>query len=53
MCGVLQNMLEEMKEEMDEADIPAEYGGQLQGEVYTARKEREFWEYVGKQSNQH
>ncbi len=44
-------MLEEMKEEMDEADIPAEYGGQLQGEVYTARKEKEFWGYVDQLSN--
>lgn len=39
-------MLEEMQEEMDVADIPAEYGGQLQGEVYTATKEKEFWDYV-------
>ena len=39
-------MLEEMKEEIDEADIPAEYGGQLQGEVYNATKEKEFWEHV-------
>ena len=46
-------MLEEMKEEMDEADIPAEYGGQLQGEVYNARKESEFWEFVKTTSNQH
>ena len=44
-------MLEEMKEEMDEADIPAEYGGQLQGEVYNARKEKEFWQYVEQQSD--
>lgn len=39
-------MLEEMREEMNEADIPAEYGGQLQGEVYSAQKESEFWSHV-------
>lgn len=44
-------MLEEMKEEMDEADIPAEYGGQLQGEVYTASREREFWDFVAQQEH--
>lgn len=44
-------MLEEMREEMDEADIPAEYGGQLQGEVYNAKKEKAFWDYVEQRNN--
>lgn len=42
----VQNMLQEMLEEMEVQDIPAEYGGQLEGEVYNSREEKEFWEYV-------
>lgn len=49
MCVLLllvQDMLREMTEEMSEEDIPAEYGGKLEGDFYSSRKEKEFWKYV-------
>lgn len=42
----MQDMLQEMMEEMSEEDIPAEYGGKLEGDFYSSRKEKEFWKYV-------
>ncbi|KAK9813592.1 hypothetical protein WJX73_009044 [Symbiochloris irregularis] len=40
------DMLREMKEEMDEADIPIEYGGQCRGDLYDMPKEVELLERV-------
>ena len=41
-----QDMLREMKEEMNEEDIPAEYGGQCKENLYDMPKEVELLEYV-------
>ena len=42
----VQDMLKEMLEEMDEEDIPAEYGGKLDGDFYSSHQEKEFWSFV-------
>jgi len=39
-------MFQEMSEEMLVEDIPVEYGGRFEGEVYSSREEKKFWSYV-------
>ena len=40
--------MKEMLEEIDEADIPVEYGGKLEGGVYAAQTEKELWAFVAR-----
>ena len=45
---LVQDMMKEMLEEINEADIPVEYGGKLEGGVYAAKTEKELWAFVAK-----
>ena len=46
-CGMAwQDMLREMKEEMKEADIPSEYGGQSTIALYDSYVEKQLLEFV-------
>lgn len=47
-----QDMLKELLEEMEEEDIPANYGGKLEGDVYSSREEQKLWRYVNKLGDQ-
>lgn len=44
--AIMQDMLREMQEEMKEADIPTEYGGQSTGELYASPEEMQILHHV-------
>ena len=48
---LVQDMLREMKEEMKEADVPSEYGGQSNVALYDSHIEVQLLEYARKITN--